>query len=67
MGHWWARTANQTVQATGASRLARTQIERHRRLAPVPDLYVGICNHSASKEPYEKSIERSSDEKAQIE
>ena len=29
-----------TVQRTGASRLARRQIERRRRLAPVADLYV---------------------------
>src|SRR5439155_20017213 len=32
--------ANQTVQPTGASRLAKREIERHRRLAPVADLCV---------------------------
>jgi hypothetical protein len=31
-------TPNQTVQRTGASRLARRRIERDRRLAPVADL-----------------------------
>ena len=30
--------SKQTVQRTGASRFAQTQIERHRRLAPVADL-----------------------------
>jgi hypothetical protein len=32
--------ANQTVQPTGASRVAQRQIERQRRLAPVADLHV---------------------------
>jgi hypothetical protein len=31
---------NQTVQRTGASRFAQRQTERHRRLAPVADLFV---------------------------
>src|SRR5262245_32663983 len=34
-------SSNQAVQPTGASRLARRQIERQRRLAPVADLFVG--------------------------
>src|SRR5437763_1639449 len=34
------RLANQTVQRTGASRVAQRQIQRHRRLAPVADLFV---------------------------
>jgi len=33
-------TPNQSVQRTGASRFAQSQIERHRRLAPVADLCV---------------------------
>ena len=33
---------NQTVQPTGASRLARRQIERRWRLAPVADFCVGL-------------------------
>src|SRR5437867_1320353 len=36
-----AAPANLTVQRSGASRFARRQIERHRRLAPVADLFVG--------------------------
>jgi hypothetical protein len=31
----------ETVQRTGASRFAQRQIQRHRRLTPVADLYVG--------------------------
>ncbi len=34
------RGSNQAVQLTGASRFGRRQVERHRRLAPVADLYV---------------------------
>ena len=34
------KTANQTVQRTGASRFVLRQTQRHRRLAPVADLYV---------------------------
>jgi hypothetical protein len=36
-----ARKAEQAVQRTGASRFAQRQIERHRRLPPVADLFVG--------------------------
>ena len=39
---WSQKTTNQAVQPTGASRLAQTAIERHRRLAPVADLHVGL-------------------------
>jgi len=36
------KVPNQAVQPTGASRLVHTQIERHRRLAPVADLCVRL-------------------------
>ena len=32
--------SNQTVQRIGASRFAQAQIQRHRRLAPIADLFV---------------------------
>ena len=35
-----SRTLNQGVQRTGASRFAQIPIERHRRLAPVADLFL---------------------------
>ena len=36
--------STRTVQRTGASRFAQRQIERHRRLAPVADLGIGLLN-----------------------
>src|ERR1039458_5902197 len=42
------RKPNQTVQRTGASRFAQRQIERHRRLAPVADLYVKRQTYGAT-------------------
>src|SRR5256885_8095993 len=44
----WGRVSNQTVQRTGASRFALRRIARHRRLAPVADLYVSHCCICAS-------------------
>jgi hypothetical protein len=38
------KLSNQTVQPTGASRLAQRLIKGHRRLAPVADLFVGQHN-----------------------
>ena len=38
---------DQTVQRTGASRFAQRQIERHRRLAPVADLCVGVATRTS--------------------
>src|SRR4051812_36635257 len=42
--YWASRkaslSANKAVQPTGASRLGQSQIERHRRLAPVADLRI---------------------------
>src|SRR5689334_1215994 len=45
---------NQTMQRTGASRLAQKQIQRHRQLAPVADLHVdqNVMMTDAEKESW---------------
>jgi hypothetical protein len=43
---------NQTAQRTGASRFAHKQIQRHRRLAPVADLYVNPITDTMKKCSY---------------